>query len=307
MEWIAAAVAGVILGYVWSFLVAKSQKQALLSKVEMLQGLLESEKRQSVETVKELNCRLDAAKEEARQTVNAMKEEEQKRVAETKLECQKQTEFALKIQQERFDETIAKVTAQLKTATEEMLKQRQKEFAESSHTNLGQIVNPLKETIDKMKTAMNDSTLKQTAMTAEMKVNIENMMRQSDAAKKSADELARVFKHRSKVQGDWGETVLQELLESQGLTRGVHYDTQTVIRDADGYAVKSVEGSIMRPDVILHLDQRREVIIDSKVSLTSFMDYVNAEDEDLRQAYLKAHIDSIQKHVKELSVKDYSS
>ena len=307
MEWIAAAVAGVILGYVWSFLVAKSQKQALLSKVEMLQGLLESEKRQSVETVKELNCRLDAAKEEARQTVNAMKEEEQKRVAETKLECQKQTEFALKIQQERFDETIAKVTAQLKTATEEMLKQRQKEFAESSHTNLGQIVNPLKETIDKMKTAMNDSTLKQTAMTAEMKVNIENMMRQSDAAKKSADELARVFKHRSKVQGDWGETVLQELLESQGLTRGVHYDTQTVIRDADGYVVKSVEGSIMRPDVILHLDQRREVIIDSKVSLTSFMDYVNAEDEDLRQAYLKAHIDSIQKHVKELSVKDYSS
>ena len=73
MEWIAAAVAGVILGYVWSFLVAKSQKQALLSKVEMLQGLLESEKRQSVETVKELNCRLDAAKEESRQTVNAMK------------------------------------------------------------------------------------------------------------------------------------------------------------------------------------------------------------------------------------------
>lgn len=307
MEWIAAAVVGLMIGYVWSFLVAKSQKQALLSKVEMLQELLDHEKRQSEETVKELNARLESAKEEARQVMGAMKEEEQQRVAEVKQECQKQTEFALKIQQERFDETIAKVTAQLKSATDEMLKQRQKEFAESSHTNLGQIVNPLKETIDKMKTAMNDSTLKQTAMTAEMKVNIENMMRQSDAAKKSADELARVFKHRSKVQGDWGETVLQELLESQGLTRGVHFDTQTVIRDADGYAVKSVEGSIMRPDVILHLDQRREVIIDSKVSLTSFMDYVNAEDEDLRQAHLKAHIDSLQKHVKELSVKDYSS
>ena len=290
-----------------SFLVAKSQKQALLSKVEMLQELLDHEKHQSEETVKELNARLESAKEEARRVMGAMKEEEQQRVAEIKQECQKQTEFALKIQQERFDETIAKVTVQLKSATDEMLKQRQKEFAESSHTNLGQIVNPLKETIDKMKTAMNDSTLKQTAMTAEMKVNIENMMRQSDAAKKSADELARVFKHRSKVQGDWGETVLQELLESQGLTRGVHFDTQTVIRDADGYAVKSVEGSIMRPDVILHLDQRREVIIDSKVSLTSFMDYVNAEDEDLRQTHLKAHIDSLQKHVKELSVKDYSS
>jgi DNA recombination protein RmuC len=307
MEWIIAAVAGIFIGYLFSFLVAKGQKQVLVSKLEMLQNLLDSEKHQSEETVKELNRRLESVKEETRLIVEQMKEEEQKKVADIKMESQKQTEYALKIQQERFDETIAKVTAQLKSATDEMLKQRQKEFAESSHVNIGQIVNPLRETIDKMKVVMNDSTLKQTAMTSEMKVNIENMMRQSQAAKQSADELARVFKHRSKVQGDWGETVLAELLDSQGLTKGVHYDVQSVIKDAEGYVVKSMEGSIMRPDVILHLDQRREVIIDSKVSLTSFMDYVNAEDEDVRQMHLKAHIDSIQKHVKELSAKDYSS
>ena len=307
MEWIIAAVAGIIIGYLFSFLVAKGQKQVLVSKLEMLQNLLDSEKHQSEETVKELTRRLESVKEETRLIVEQMKEEEQKKVADIKMESQKQTEYALKIQQERFDETIAKVTAQLKSATDEMLKQRQKEFAESSHVNIGQIVNPLRETIDKMKVVMNDSTLKQTAMTSEMKVNIENMMRQSQAAKQSADELARVFKHRSKVQGDWGETVLAELLDSQGLTKGVHFDVQSVIKDAEGYVVKSMEGSIMRPDVILHLDQRREVIIDSKVSLTSFMDYVNAEDEDVRQMHLKAHIDSIQKHVKELSAKDYSS
>ena len=307
MEWIIAAVAGIIIGYLFSFLVAKGQKQVLVSKLEMLQNLLDSEKHQSEETVKELNRRLESVKEETRLIVEQMKVEEQKKVADIKMESQKQTEYALKIQQERFDETIAKVTAQLKSATDEMLKQRQKEFAESSHVNIGQIVNPLRETIDKMKVVMNDSTLKQTAMTSEMKVNIENMMRQSQAAKQSADELARVFKHRSKVQGDWGETVLAELLDSQGLTKGVHYDVQSVIKDAEGYVVKSMEGSIMRPDVILHLDQRRDVIIDSKVSLTSFMDYVNAEDEDVRQMHLKAHIDSIQKHVKELSAKDYSS
>ena len=307
MEWIIAAVAGIIIGYLFSFLVAKGQKQVLVSKLEMLQNLLDSEKHQSEETVKELNRRLESVKEETRLIVEQMKEEEQKKVADIKMESQKQTEYALKIQQERFDETIAKVTAQLKNATDEMLKQRQKEFAESSHVNIGQIVNPLRETIDKMKVVMNDSTLKQTAMTSEMKVNIENMMRQSQAAKQSADELARVFKHRSKVQGDWGETVLAELLDSQGLTKGVHYDVQSVIKDAEGYVVKSMEGSIMRPDVILHLDQRREVIIDSKVSLTSFMDYVNAEDEDVRQMHLKAHIDSIKKHVKELAAKDYSA
>ena len=214
---------------------------------------------------------------------------------------------AMEAQQARFEEMMAKVSAQVKSATDDMLKQRQKEFAEASHTNLGQIVNPLRETIDKMKQAMSENTLKQTSMSSEMKANIEHMMRQSAAAQKSAEELTRVFKHGTKVQGDWGETVLDELLEAQGLTRGIHYDVQSVIRDGNGEVVKSEEGGLMRPDVILHLDQRREVIIDSKVSLTAFIDYVNAETEDQRQQYLKAHVESLQKHVKELSVKDYSS
>ena len=307
IEWLIAAAVGAVLGYVVSWLVARSQKQVLATRMEVLQQQLEQVQLQSDKVVQEMNARQEEIKAEARKQLEETKADEQRRMTEAKAEWQKQTTYALDAQQARFDETIAKVTAQLKTATDEMLKQRQKEFAESSHTNLGQIVNPLRETIDNMKKAMNESTLKQTSMSSEMKANIENMMRQSEAAKKSADELARVFKHGSKVQGDWGETVLDELLESQGLTRGVHYDIQSVIRDADGYVVKSIEGSIMRPDVILHLDQRREVIIDSKVSLTAFMDYVNAEEEDKRQQYLKAHIDSIQKHVKELSAKDYSS
>lgn len=307
IEWLIAAAVGAVLGYVVSWLVARSQKQVLATRMEVLQQQLEQVQLQSDKVVQEMNARQEEIKAEARKQLEETKAEEQRRMTEAKAEWQKQTTYALDAQQARFDETIAKVTAQLKTATDEMLKQRQKEFAESSHTNLGQIVNPLRETIDNMKKAMNESTLKQTSMSSEMKANIENMMRQSEAAKKSADELARVFKHGSKVQGDWGETVLDELLESQGLTKGVHYDIQSVIRDADGYVVKSNEGTIMRPDVILHLDQRREVIIDSKVSLTAFMDYVNAEEEDKRQQYLKAHIDSIQKHVKELSAKDYSS
>ena len=304
---IIAAILGLVLGYVICFLVAKSQKQELITKLEVLQSQLESTQKQSEIALQEMRNRQEELKAESRRQMEEVKSEDQRRLDEAKEDWRKQSQEALNAQQARFDETIAKVTVQMRSATDDMLKQRQKEFAESSQTNLGQIVNPLRETIDNMKKAMNESTLKQTSMSSEMKVNIENMMRQSEAAKKSADELARVFKHGSKVQGDWGETVLDELLESQGLTRGVHYDIQSVIRDADGYVVKSNEGSIMRPDVILHLDQRREVIIDSKVSLTAFMDYVNAEEEDKRQLFLKAHIDSIQKHVKELSAKDYSS
>jgi DNA recombination protein RmuC len=195
----------------------------------------------------------------------------------------------------------------VKIATDDMLKQRQKEFAESSNTNLGQIVTPLRETIEKMKQTMSESTLKQTELSTAMKVNLENMIKHSVEAKQSADELARVFKHKSKVQGNWGERVLEELLDSQGLQCGIHYERESVIRDKDGNVVKTDTGGNLRPDVILHLDTNREVVIDSKVSLTAFMDYINAETEEQRQTYLKQHIDSIQKHVKELSKKDYSS
>lgn len=214
---------------------------------------------------------------------------------------------ALAAQEARFQETLARVTSELKAATAEMLKQRQQEFSQSSHRDLGQIVNPLREAIESMRNAMNVTSLHQTELSSAMKEQLRMLMQQSEAARHSAEELARVFKHGSKVQGDWGETVLGELLDSQGLTCGVHYDTQVTMRDANGQVLKSDQGSMMRPDVILHLDHNREVIIDSKVSLTAFMDYVNAETEEERAQYLKAHIDSLQKHVRELSVKDYSS
>ena len=224
-----------------------------------------------------------------------------------KEEWQTHTREMLDSQQAKFDETIAKVTAQMKSATEDMLKRRQEEFAASSNSSLGQIVNPLKETIDKMKEAMHENTLKQTSISSEIKTQAENMMRQSAAAKQSADELTRVFRHAGRVQGNWGEIILDELLESQGLTKGVHYELQSSIRDAAGDVVRTDDDRSMRPDVILHLDQKRDVIIDSKVSLTAFMDYVNTDDEAERQRFLKAHVESIQKHVKELAGKDYSS
>lgn len=245
------------------------------------------------------------------QTKNEMllssREDDSKRY-EAALNAQKsQFDTVLAAQQAKFDETVGKMTAQLKAATEDMLKQRQKEFSDSSKENIGQVVTPLKETIEKMKQALNDTALKQSQMSGEMKASIENMMRQSEAARKSADELANALRHGTKVQGDWGEAVLDELLRSQGLTPGVHYDVQAVLKDASGRTVYNEQGSMLRPDVILHLDESRDVIIDSKVSLSAFVDYVNAETEEDRQRYLKEHIASLNQHVKELSQKDYSS
>ena len=245
------------------------------------------------------------------QTKNDMllssREDDSKRY-EAALNAQKsQFDTVLAAQQATFDETVGKMTAQLKAATEDMLKQRQKEFSDSSKENIGQVVTPLKETIEKMKQALNDTALKQSQINGEMKAGIENMMRQSEAARKSADELANALRHGNKMQGDWGEAVLDELLRSQGLTPGVHYDVQAVLKDASGRTVYNEQGSMLRPDVILHLDESRDVIIDSKVSLSAFVDYVNAETEEDRQRYLKEHVASLNQHVKELSQKDYSS
>ena len=307
MEIILAIIIGVVTGAVIGFVIAQGKGKEKQNTIDKLQWQLDIEKQNAQQIQANLEKQIESIKADCDKRVAEVKADAGKQTADALAAQEKRHEQAIKAQQELFDETMAKVTAQLKSATDDMLKERQKEFAESSNTNLGQIVNPLRETIEKMKQTMNESTLKQTELSSEMKVNLENMMKHSDAAKQSADELARVFKHKSKVQGDWGERVLDELLESQGLTEGVHYETQATMRDASGNVVKTDTGGNLRPDVIMHIDSSRDIIIDSKVSLTAFWDYINAENEDERQKHLKAHIDSVQKHVKELSKKDYSS
>ncbi|MBQ7182067.1 MAG: DNA recombination protein RmuC [Bacteroidaceae bacterium] len=307
---------GLILGSTVTVLYKEGEKRRLLAAAKD-----ESDRRLAEENQKaheELEHRLAEARQRAHEEMERYDDErDQYQNEQMRLQQENHSNMItllreshnqdMQRQQERFDETINHLKAEMKAVTEEMLKQRQKEFSESSNINLGQIVTPLRETIDRMKQVMQDSTLKQTAMSSEMKANIELMMKQSRAAQQSADELTRVFKHGSKMQGDWGETVLDELLQAQGLTRGIHYDTQAVIRDAQGQTIRSQDGAILRPDVILHLDQRREVIIDSKVSMTAYIDYVNEEDEEKKDRLLREHIDSMKKHVKELSTKDYSS
>ena len=253
------------------------------------------------------NTRLIEERRSAEETLTRRLGEKQEEVERLRQEDDRRHQEAIESQKDLFNTTIESLKDQMKADTAEMLKDRQKEFSDTSNERIGQILNPLKENIAELKKAMEVGSKEQAEQRGEMRQQINDLIKQSDAARKSADELAAAFKHGSKVQGDWGETVLEELLSSQGLTKGIHFDTQAVICTADGRTVKNQDGGIMRPDVILHLDDRREVIIDSKVSLTAYIDYVNAENEVDRNNFLKAHLDSIKKHVKELADKDYSS
>jgi DNA recombination protein RmuC len=247
METILAIITGTVLGAVVGIVFARSKSKELQNTADKLKWQLDSERANAEQAAVNFRQQIATAKSEAKEQIETIKAECEKRIAEAKSDAEKQSreamaaqekrhEQATKAQQELFDETMEKVTAQVKSATDEMLKQRQKEFAESSNTNLGQIVTPLRETIEKMKQTMSDNTLKHAELSSEMKANLENMMKHSVAAKESADELARVFKHRSKVQGDWGERVLGELLESQGLTQGVHYEM--LVETPDGYEIQ---------------------------------------------------------------------
>lgn len=214
---------------------------------------------------------------------------------------------AISLLQDKFDLAIKALNEQIGNETTRMLKSRQEELCKNNRDSLGQIVDPLKEQLKTLQKQIQDNEKTQSERNGELREHLKNLMTESENTRKSADELSNALKHGTKVQGDWGETILTELLSSQGLKEGVHFDTQAAICDACGRSVKTDTGSTLRPDLILHLDETKEVIIDSKVSLTAYIDYVNATDETGRASYLKQHVDSIKKHVKELAAKDYSS
>ena len=214
---------------------------------------------------------------------------------------------AMKALKEQFAEALGQMKDQAKAATDELLKARQKEFKESSSEAIGTLLTPVKEKMEELRKEMTaNSDVHKTAESA-IKTNVESLMKYTGRVARSTDQLAAAFKYGNKLQGTWGETILEEILSSQGLTKGVHFDVQPTITDSDGHTVKNEDGSAMRPDVIIHLDRRREVIVDAKTSLADYVNYVNAENEEDRQRFLRAHIDSIKKHVKELARKDYAS
>ena len=124
----------------------------------------------------------------------------------------------------------------------------------------------------------------------------------------SADRLSNALTAESKAQGNWGEQKAETLLHALGLERGLEYDAQEFLRDATGGIIVAEETSQrMQPDIILHLDETRDLIIDSKVSLSAFIDYTNADDDAARSLALAAHLKSVRNHVKELAKKNYAA
>lgn len=206
---------------------------------------------------------------------------------------------ALQALKDQFSETSDKMGQQLKNATEEMLKQRQQEFSVSSGEKINELLKPLQNSLQAMQEKVAENTTQHSRLGGTLSESIKNLLDHTESAQASADKLADLLKGNNKFQGSWGEIILQEILESLNFKKGIHFETQVVLDGDDNKKLK--------PDVVLHLDQNKDVIIDSKVSLTHYLKYQESENDIQRQEALKNHIASIEKHVDELARKDYSN
>lgn len=217
-------------------------------------------------------------------------------------------EQALSAQEARFGETLSKVSEQLKSTTEVMLKQRQEELQQSNSTNMQQIVNPLKETLQKMEMALKENRSTQETSTEAIKEKIATLVSTTMKVSDSADRLSNALTAENKTQGNWGEQKIESLLNAIGLEQGLEYESQAYLRDAAGNIIVSDDTAHrMQPDIILHIDETRDLIIDAKVSLTAFIDYTNAEDKEAKEQALALHLKSVRSHVKELAKKNYAA
>ena len=318
METIIISLISLAVGAATGILAGKVRSGRLYTRIGILESQL-SESRaaaeESLRRMEETHGRVMEEREKAHALMlrdrdrswQSVLEEKERVNAESLARQEAHHREAMEALQGRFDETVAKMKAELENVTAEMLRRRQSEFETSSREGVAKILEPLNVSIREMRQAVADNTEKHTEFGGRLAANIRMVMEHSDAARKSADRLADALRGGGRIQGDWGEKVLTELLESQGLREGVHFDTQPTLRDAAGNAVRNESDRLLRPDVILHLDRERDVVIDAKVSLSAFLDYRSAETDEARDAALKNHVTSIENHVKELARKDYSA
>ena len=173
--------------------------------------------------------------------------------------------------------------------------------------SMAELLKPVAEKFGEFDKSVRASSERAVAGEAALREMIKNLTDQSKSVGDEARNLADALRGRSKVQGDFGEMLLVDLLKNSGLQEGVHFDTQSVLRDEQGHEIRSEGGRVMIPDVIVYYPDDTEVVIDSKVSLTAYAKYMNATGEADRDRYAKEHVDSIRRHVDELKTKDYAS
>ncbi len=193
-----------------------------------------------------------------------------------------------------------------KLIASELLNHSRKTMNEEGKTSLGQLLTPLKEQIDGLNKELKQYQEKQDLNTKYFGRELDKMIAANNEITQEASRLSNALVSNNKIQGDWGEGVLKRILDLSGLKQDVHYQVQ-VTRDSQGNVIRNDEGGMLRPDVTLFMPDGKNLIIDSKVSLTAFVDYVNATSPEAQQQALKDHVASVRAQVDLLAKKEYTT
>ena len=228
---------------------------------------------------------------------------------EAELEFERKTNAEVRKQaDEKLEDQIKFLQAELTNTTQKLLDMRSEKLEQSNKTQMSSIIDPLKETISKLEKEMKETQTQHGNTTTRLEQSIKNLVEKTENIGNRADRLVETLLYQPKSQGDWGELVVKEMLESQGLKEGIHYVYQPTLRDEKGQTLRNEEtNKIMRPDFILHLDDKEDVIIDSKMTITSYDNYVHAKTDDEREQYVKEILASIHGHIAELRRANYAA
>lgn len=200
---------------------------------------------------------------------------------------------------DRIKEMQEKHYAQFSSLADKLLQNHSLRLNASNKESLDSILKPLRDQLDSLGKAVHDTNTASAERKASLETVIKGMMEKTDCLSRDAANLALALKGDSKKQGDWGEMVLERMLEESGLRKGEEYYVQPNFKTEDGCNV--------RPDVVIRFPDKRCIVVDSKVSLTAYAQYMAAETDEARFKYMNAHLSSVRKHIDELAVKDYAS
>ena len=289
---------GIALGAAGVYFAMRAQVQAAKER----NALTEQQKQQEGDSLRQ---QIREQQETFRQQMQALQESQQQQVREQRESLQQQMRSQQEAQQQQMQQQMALLREQMSTTSERVLKERAEELSAVNSEQLSKILNPLQQNLQLMRSQTEKMQKDHDDSLRELKAAIQINMERERAMGEQTERLAQALTGQNKVQGNFGELKLSQILEQMELERGLQYDTQETMRDKEGRPITSEEGRRMIPDAVLHFPDGRDVIIDSKMSFTAFVDYMNADDEASRSDALRRHLASMRQHVRELAQKQY--
>lgn len=225
-------------------------------------------------------------------------------IAETRALLQSKDE-QLRLQQEELLNTRAQLNKDFQILANQILEEKTLRFTDMNRSNMEAILKPLNEKLVEFKVKVEETYDKESKQRFSLEERIRELVALNNQISEDANNLTKALKGNNKIQGNWGEMILESILEKSGLKKGEEYFTQEFIVDENGSRIRNTQDKYMQPDVVVVYPGGRKIIIDSKVSLSAYVKYVEADSDDVKLIAEKEHVISIKQHIDELSQKSY--